>query len=132
MKMFGNGELENCKAEAQERWGKTDAYQEHAEKTKNYSKDQWSVLADQMSGIMADFAACMKCGATPDSNQAQALVEMLQSHITEQYYTCTKEILSSLGQMYVADERFRNNIDKHGDGTAEFISQAVKIYTQQT
>nr|MCR4718760.1 TipAS antibiotic-recognition domain-containing protein [Bacillota bacterium] len=51
-----------------------------------------------------------------------------QNHITENYYICTNEILSGLGQMYVADERFRNNIDKNADGTAAFICEAIKVY----
>jgi hypothetical protein len=55
-------------------------------------------------------------------------VKKLQNHITENYYTCTREILSGLGQMYTADERFKNNIDKHADGTAEFIGEAIKFY----
>jgi hypothetical protein len=58
-------------------------------------------------------------------------VKKLQSHITENYYTCTIEILSGLGQMYVADERFKNNIDKHADGTAAFISEAIAIYSKK-
>ena len=49
-------------------------------------------------------------------------------YITENYYCCTKEILAGLGQMYVADERFKNNIDKHADGTAAFISEAIAVY----
>jgi hypothetical protein len=28
--------------------------------------------------------------------------------------------------MYVADERFRKNIDKYGEGTAEFAAEAIK------
>ena len=61
----------------------------------------------------------------------QSLVQKLQNHITENYYTCTKGILSGLGQMYVADERFKSNIDKHADGTAEFISEAIAVYSQK-
>jgi hypothetical protein len=53
---------------------------------------------------------------------------MLQNHISENYYLCTNEILAGLGQMYVADERFKNNIDKRADGTAEFICEAIAAY----
>ena len=56
------------------------------------------------------------------------LVKELQDYITENYYTCTNEILAGLGQMYVADERFKANIDKNGDGTAEFVSKAIENY----
>ena len=128
MKAFDNSEFEKHKAEAKEKWGNTDAYKEHAEKTKNYSKDKWGNLIDEMNDILAEFAVCMKNGDTPDSAEAQNLVKALQNHITENYYHCTNEILAGLGQMYVADERFKNNIDKHADGTAEFISKAIKTY----
>ena len=77
---------------------------------------------------MKVFAWCMKRGSTPDSADAQALVKALQDYITENYYLCTKEILAGLGQMYVADERFQSNIDKHADGTAEFIRASINAY----
>ena len=128
MKAFDNSEFEKHKAEAREKWGKTDAYKEHAERTKNYSKQKWNDLAEGMDHIMAEFALCMRKGESPDSTEAQSLVKMLQNHITENYYVCTNEILAGLGQMYVADERFRNNIDKHADGTAAFICDAIAVY----
>lgn len=128
MKAFDNSEFENYKAEAKEKWGKTDAYKEHTEKTKNYSKDKWNSLAEGMNDILAELAVCMKNGEEPDSVKVQGLVKMLQNHITENYYHCTNEILAGLGQMYVADERFRNNIDKHAYGTAEFICKAIEVY----
>lgn len=70
------------------------------------------------------FAECMKNGG-----DARGLVEKLQNYISANYYTCTDEILVGLGQMYVADERFKNNIDKHAEGTAEFASQAIAAYS---
>lgn len=131
MKTFDNSEFENYKNEVKERWGKTDAYKEHTEKTKNYSRDKWNDLAQGMNDILNEFAVCMRNGAGPGSAKAQSLVKMLQNHITENYYTCTNEILASLGQMYVADERFKNNIDKHGEGTAGFISEAIAVYSKK-
>ena len=128
MKAFDSSEFDKHKAEAKERWGKTDAYKEHEEKTKGYSKDKWNNLADEMNEIMVEFAVCMKEGNEPDSGETQNFVKMLQDHITNSYYRCTDEILFGLGQMYVGDERFKQNIDKHGDGTAAFICEAIKIY----
>ena len=130
MSEFDNNEFENYKAEARERWGNTDAYKEHAEKTKSYSKEKFQNLGEDMDGILGEFAICMKNGATPDSNEALSLVKELQNHITENYYTCTNQILAGLGQMYVADERFKNNIDKHADGTAAFVSKAIRVYCE--
>ena len=128
MRAFDNNEFETYKDEVKEKWGKTDAYKEHVEKTKNYSKDKWSNLIGEMNDIIAEFAACKKNGEKPDSVKAQNYVKMLQNHITENYYVCTNEILRGLGQMYVADERFKKNIDKHGDGTAAFIRDAIEVY----
>ena len=84
-----------------------------------------------MDHIVAEFAACMEKGDAPDSAQAKSLVKRLQEHITENYYRCTDEILAGLGQMYVADERFKNNIDKHADGTAAFICEAITAYCRK-
>jgi len=91
---------------------------EYAERTKAYGKQKWNDIAEGMDRIMAEFALCMKKDESPDSAKAQSLVKELQNYITENYYLCTDEILAGLGQMYVADERFTNNIDKHADGTA--------------
>ena len=128
MKAFDNSEFETYKDEAKAKWGKTDAYKEHAEKTKGYSKEKWNTLVEEMNDIFAEFAACRNNGEGPDSAKAQNLVKTLQNHITENYYDCTNEILAGLGQMYVLDERFRNNIDKHGNGTAEFVREAINVY----
>ena len=114
-------------AEARERWGDTEAYREHEHKTKNYTKEKWAEGNDGLMAIFAEFATCKANGVTPASAEAQALVAKLQNHITDNYYTCTDEILTGLGKMYVADERFKKNIDKNGDGTAEFAAEAIAI-----
>ena len=128
MSAFDNTEFENYKDEVKEKWGQTDAYKEYSQKTKGYSKDKFNAMGEGIENILEDFAVCMNSGLSPESTDAQAIVEKLQSYITENFYTCTNEILVSLGQMYVADERFKNNIDKHSIGTAEFVSKAIKYY----
>ena len=128
MSAFENGKYDSYKAEVKEKWGNTDAYKEHAAKTKDYSREKWSGLAAGMDMILGEFGVCMKQGAHPGSQEVQLLVKQLQDHITENFYTCTKQILFGLGQMYVTDERFRQNIDRHADGTAQFIREAIEIY----
>ena len=119
------------KTEARERWGNTYAYREHEQKTKNYTKEKWIEANDGLMAIFAEFATLKNSGATADSAEAQTLVAKLQAHITENYYTCTDEILAGLGKMYVADERFKNNIDKYGEGTAEFAAEAIAACTKK-
>ena len=132
MNAFDNNDYDTARKqyeiEAKERYGKTDAYKEHEQKTSSYSKDKWQQVNDGLNAVLAQFAECLQSGQAPDCDEAQSLVKNLQNYITENFYTCTNEILKGLGQMYVADERFKENIDKHFEGTAQFISKAIEIY----
>ena len=132
MTAFDNSDYETARkqyeTEAKQRWGETEAYKEHTEKTANYTADKWQEVNDGLMSVLAKFAECMQTGNTADSDKSQALVKELQAYITENYYTCTNEILAGLGQIYVADERFKNNIDKYVGGTAEFIGEAIKVF----
>ena len=123
--------MKSYETEARERYGNTVAYREHEHKTKNYTKEKWREANDGLMAIFAELAACKDSGVSADSAQAQSLVAKLQAHITENYYTCTDEILAGLGKMYVADERFKKNIDKCGEGTAEFAAEAIEVYCPQ-
>ena len=123
--------MKSYETEARSRWGATDAYREHEQKTKNYTKEKWAEANDGMMAIFAEFAACKESDASADSAEAQALVIKLQAHITANYYTCTNEILAGLGKMYVADERFKKNINKYGEGTAEFAADAIEVYCRK-
>ena len=124
-------DFEKYKSEAQEKWDNTSAYKEHEEKTKHYSKDKWNSLGAEMDDIFGEFAVCMKNGTETDSAEVQVLVKKLQSYISENFYSCTDEILAGLGRMYVADERFTNNINKHSDGTSQYVSEAIEVYCRK-
>ena len=117
--------------EVRERYGGTAAYREHQQKTKNYTKEKWAEASDGLMAIFAEFAVCKQSGAKANSDEAQVLVAKLQAHITDNYYTCTDEILAGLGKMYVADERFKKNIDKYGEETAEFVAEGIRIYVEK-
>ncbi len=120
--------MKNYENEARERWGNTAAYREYEQKTKNYTNEDWTGANDGLMAVFAEFAVCKNNGASADSAEAQELVAKLQAHITDNYYTCTDEILAGLGKMYVADERFKNNIDKYSEGTADFVAEAIAVF----
>ena len=135
MSAFDNSEYETARQqyedEAKQRWASTDAYKESQAKTAGYSIEKWNDVLAGMNGVFAEFAECKKCGESPDSDTAQRLVKKLQDYITANFYHCTDDILAGLGQMYVCDERFKNNIDSHGEATAEFVAEAIKIYCKK-
>ena len=132
MKKFDNSEFDKAKEkyadEVKARWGNTEAYRESEEKSARMSGSEKQSILDGMEFIMAEFSKTMKNGFTPESEAAQALCLKLQQFITDNFYNCTKEILAGLGEMYVIVELFRNNIDKNGEGTAEYIREALRVY----
>ena len=125
--MKPNNEYEDLKnkyaEEVRQRWGSTDAYKESQQRNTDFSQ-----AASLLDAVFEEFAELDRSGISPDDEAAKVQVEKLQRCITDNFYTCTNEILAGLGQMYVADVRFKNYIDKHGEGTAEFVSQCIKSY----
>ena len=125
--MKSKNEYEDLKSqyaeEAKQRWGNTAAYKEFEQRHTDHS--QAAALID---AVFEEFAELNRAGVSPESEPAKITVEKLQQCITDNFYTCTDDILKGLGQMYVADERFRKNIDRHGEGTAEFVSACIKNY----
>ena len=122
--------MKNYEIDVCERYSNTAAYREYEQKTKNYTKEKWTTANDGLMAIFAEFSVLKNDGESANSDEAQALVAKLQVHITANYYTCTDEILVGLGKMYVADERFKKNIDKYGEGTAEFAAEGIRIYVE--
>ena len=127
MNAFSNAEFETYKNAAKEKWGKTEAYKEYESKTAGQSNEQTQLAAEGLMAIFSEFGAIRHL--SPADSQAQALVAKLQNYITEHYYTCTKQILFGLGQMYAAGDEMNQNIDKAGgEGTGAFTRDAITIY----
>lgn len=126
---FDRSEMEEYAAQAKAKWGRTETYQEFQQKTKGLTLDQMRSTGDALMDIFAQIGAIRHL--SPDAPQAQALIVRLQNFITEHYYTCTPQILRGLGQMYVAGDSMTENIDRAGgEGTAQFVNQAIDIYTK--
>ncbi|HEL1581888.1 MerR family transcriptional regulator [Streptococcus suis] len=122
--VFDKSDLLAFQEEAKERWGNTTAFQEFSAKT---NQEGFAQISSEMSGIMMEFGKMKNLSA--DDSKVQKQVEVLKAYISENFYNCTNEILASLGQMYIADNRFTQFIDQvGGEGTATFVSQAIAIY----
>lgn len=132
-KQFDTTEIKNARkeyaAEAKQRWGKSDAYTEYEEKVSAYDDPQWKLLNGEGSYILREFGENRHLD--PASKEAQALVKKWQEFITANFYNCTKAILSCLGEMYIGDDRFTQNIDRYGQGTALFMATAIEIFCQE-
>ena len=113
--------------EAAERWGNTEAFLESREKHAKYTPEQEARISAEMEEIFRAFGGC----GDPEGEEAQGLVKRWQVHITKYHYNCTDGILACLGQMYVNDPRFKENLDKYGPGTAQKISYAIAAYCRK-
>lgn len=122
---FDTRKIDAYAAQAKASWGKTDAYKEFEKKSEGRSKETQQKLNVEMMSIFAEFGKIREKAS--DSEEAAALARKLQNHITEHYYTCTDEILLSLGTMYAGGGDFTSTIDKAGgEGTAVFACEAIK------
>lgn len=125
--VFDKSEIEKYEEEVKARWGNTKAYQEYRQKDIAQKEGSYDKLANELMTMFSQLGEIKHLA--PDAEEAQKKISALQKFITDNYYVCTNEILRGLGDMYVCDERFRNNIDKAGgDGTADFVKQAIAVY----
>lgn len=124
---FDTSKLDEYTKKAKEQWENTPEYKEYAEKSKNWTKEHENVLMGDFMKLFEEFGA-MK-NEDPASEKAQAQVRRVQDFITENMYTCTDDILYGLGGAYVGGGELTANIEKMGgEGTADFIYKAIKIY----
>ncbi len=124
---FDSSKLDEYSKKAKEQWGQTPEYKEYAEKSKGRTKAEESSLMADLSKLFEEFGA-MK-DSDPASKEAQTQVKRLQDFITEKMYTCSNDILYSLGTGYVGGGEMTQNIEKMGgEGTANFVFEAIKIY----
>ena len=121
----------NNLSEAKSKWGNTAAFKEFEQRFAGKSEQDKDATADGLMNLFKEFGQMMDKSHTDAEVQNQ--VQKLKQYITDNYYTCTSEILAGLGQMYVSDARFTENIDKvGGSGCAKFVSEAIKAYIERS
>jgi MerR family transcriptional regulator, thiopeptide resistance regulator len=113
-------------AEAQERWGDTDAYRESAKRAKRYGKEDWKAIRDEQTAIYADAAAALRNGLAPDSGEAMDIAERHRLSIGRWFYPCGSTMHTGLADLWEADGRFAASIDAHGAGLTSFLAAAVR------
>lgn len=124
-KVFDNEEFNQYVNEVKEKWGNTSQYEEY--KIRNRSRQELEGINNRFMNIFTELGSLKHLSV--EDEKVQEKIKSLQEFITDNYYSCTKEILKGLGKMYVDDERFRNSIDRAGgNGTAEFVNQAIYRY----
>jgi MerR family transcriptional regulator, multidrug-efflux activator len=126
---FDMKEIEEAKAkyteEARQKYGKK-IVDETLNKTNRYTKEDWATITKKQGAIYQKIADGMERG--PDDPQVLTAIGEWRQLITDSFYNCTLDIFRGLGDLYVADERFSSNIDKHQPGLAAFMREAMHVY----
>ena len=125
LEVFGDFDPADYEDEVRERWGNTEAYRVSAQRTSRYTKQDWQQLGREAGEINEAFIALMDAGTPADGPAAREVAERHRAHISKWFYECTPEIHAGLGQMYVSDPRFTENIDKAAPGLARYMAEAI-------
>ena len=124
---FDTKKMEEYTARAKEQWGNSAEYKEFEKKSANRTKKENQIITEEFMQLFAEFGQLKHL--EPGATEVQQQVKKLKDYITEHYYTCSDEILLSLGQMYSAGGEFTENIDSAGGtGTAFFTAKAIESY----
>ncbi|HEX5596941.1 MAG TPA: MerR family transcriptional regulator [Micromonosporaceae bacterium] len=123
--VFGDFNPEEYAAEAEERWGGSDAYRESTRRAGRYGKEEWLQIKAANEEWGRRLVAVMESGAPADSPAAMELAEEHRQLISRWFYECSYEIHTGLAEMYVADPRFTAYYEKIRPGMAAYLNEAI-------
>jgi DNA-binding transcriptional MerR regulator len=112
-------------AEAEQRWGDTDAWRQSQRRAATYTKEDWADMKAQSDAALRAYADAFAAGIPATSEQAMALAEDNRRFISKWFYDCSHAMQRNLAEMYIADERFRATYDSVTDGLAQYVHDAI-------
>ena len=112
--------------EARREWGTSDAFVESTKRTTRYTPDDWKALAAEQAAILDDAYAAMKAGKTPSDAAVMDIAERHRLSIDRWFYPCSRSLHRGLASMYEGDHRFKQTIDRHGEGLTTFLVEAIR------
>jgi MerR family transcriptional regulator, thiopeptide resistance regulator len=126
LEVFGDDDPGRHAAEAEQRWGGTDAWQQSQGRTRRYGKDDWVRLRREQDVLLERLADAFRSGAPADGDVAVGLAEEHRQQICAWFYDCSREMHRELGRMYVDDARFTAYYDRVAPGLAQWLHEAIE------
>ncbi|MFW5472615.1 MerR family transcriptional regulator [Knoellia sp. CPCC 206450] len=123
--IFGEGFSDEYQAEAQERWGETDAWKQSARRTKGYTKADWERIRAEGDAVNAAFVTALEAGLPADSPEAMDAAEAHRAQIDTWFYDCSHDFQRNLADMYLADPRFTKTYEDIAPGLAQYVRDAI-------
>ncbi|MFW5899121.1 MAG: MerR family transcriptional regulator [Jiangellaceae bacterium] len=130
--VFGDSDPTRHAAEAEQRWGDTDAHRQSQSRTRGYGKREWRTIAAEADAIERGFAEALAAGIAPSDPAAMELAEAHRAHISRWFYDCTKPMHAAIAKMYVQDERFTQHYEQRAQGLAAYVEAAVAANAART
>lgn len=123
--IFGESWLgQDYAAEAEQRWGDTDAWAQSQARTAGFTKADWQRVKADTDALEADLVTAQQDGVTPGSERANTLAETHRARVAE-FYDCDHAMQVNLAESYVADERFRAHYDELSPGLAQWLRDVI-------
>jgi hypothetical protein len=123
--LFGEGFSEEYAAEAEQRWGDTEAWRQSRARTKRYTKDDWVTITAEAETATLAMVEAMRAGLPASSEQAMDAAEQARQHIHRWFYDCSPAFHRQLGDMYAADPRFTETYESMASGLAQYVRDAI-------
>jgi DNA-binding transcriptional MerR regulator len=111
-------------AEAEQRWGETDAWKQSRQRVSRMSKQDWIDVKAEGDALLAALAQAKRDGVLPGSAVADELACRHRTAI-ERFYDCGDDMFRGLAEMYLADERFTRYYDDVEPGLAQFVRDVI-------
>jgi DNA-binding transcriptional MerR regulator len=125
LEIFGTDKLEQHAAEAEERWGNTEAWQQSRRKTAAYTKQDWITIKAEADENIAGFAAAIRAGEPADGTTAMDLAEAYRGHLSRWFYDCGYDAHRGLAELYISDQRYMASYDEIEPGFSRYVHDAI-------
>lgn len=113
-------------AEAEQRWGDTEAWGQSSRRTASYDKADWQRIKDEGAEVEREFVALLTGGAAAESVAAMDVAERSRQHMSRWFYECSPKMHANVARMYVEDERFIAYYENQAPGLAQSVCSAVQ------
>ncbi len=123
--LFGDSFDEEYQAEAEQRWGDTDAWEQSVSRSRGYTKADWEAIKADQDAVDAALVAALDAGAPTDGEQAMDAAERHRLHIHERFYEVSYDMHRGLADLYLADPRFTAHYDDRREGLAQYVHDAI-------
>lgn len=120
---FKKEDLNKYENQAVEKYGK-----DTIEESKKRQSGREEIVTEEFNEVFRSMAKFKDENVDVAEKEVQSKVEDLYNNMNEYAFDCSIEVFSYIGKGYVHNPEFKKNIDKFGEGVAEYTSKAIEKY----